>query len=363
MLLDLRPTGLKGRASAVGLRRGRHHRERQHHPLRRGSPVQPQRHPPRQPRGDLTGDAGGGDGRDRRPRRHHAGRLRRPRGARQRVREREPGAVPALPARLPYRAVSRPRPVMRRPQQRPLVPGAPALPARLAGDLRGGAAEHVAGAAGGRGGPSRCRAPHPRPAHPRLGGIAMFAGFAVALAVFGSGVDERWDVVAVTAAITVAMAVDDVLRLPAWSKLVIEMGAGIMVALLGITITFFGFHSHPGGILDLGLLAAAGDGGLAGGHAGVDQPPRWRRRRRRRGGGDRRRGAAARRHQSPGGVGERCPGRRHRHERRADGVLLRIPRLEHYPGPGLHGRLRQPLPRRRAWARSPCSGRPRWPSR
>jgi UDP-GlcNAc:undecaprenyl-phosphate GlcNAc-1-phosphate transferase len=91
---------------------------------------------------------------------------------------------------------------------------------------------------------------------PRLGGIAMFAGFAVALAAFGSGIPERWQVVAVTAAITVAMAVDDVLRLPAWSKLVIEVGAGVMVVLLGITITFFGFHSQPGSLLDLGLLAA-----------------------------------------------------------------------------------------------------------
>jgi UDP-GlcNAc:undecaprenyl-phosphate/decaprenyl-phosphate GlcNAc-1-phosphate transferase len=90
---------------------------------------------------------------------------------------------------------------------------------------------------------------------PRLGGIAMFAGFAIALAVFGSGVEERWDVVAVTAAITVAMAVDDVLRLPPWTKLVIETGAGVMVAALGITISFFSFHSHPGSVFDLGLLA------------------------------------------------------------------------------------------------------------
>jgi UDP-GlcNAc:undecaprenyl-phosphate GlcNAc-1-phosphate transferase len=95
---------------------------------------------------------------------------------------------------------------------------------------------------------------HSRPT-PRLGGIAMFAGFAVALAVFGAGAPERWQVVAVTAAITLAMAVDDVLRLPAWSKLLIEMGAGILVAVLGITITFFGFRSNPGSILDLGLLA------------------------------------------------------------------------------------------------------------
>ena len=91
---------------------------------------------------------------------------------------------------------------------------------------------------------------------PRLGGIAMFAGFAIALAVFGSNVEERWDVVAVTAAITLAMAVDDVLRLPPWTKLVIETGAGVMVAALGITISFFGFRTHPASVLDLGLLAA-----------------------------------------------------------------------------------------------------------
>jgi UDP-GlcNAc:undecaprenyl-phosphate/decaprenyl-phosphate GlcNAc-1-phosphate transferase len=90
---------------------------------------------------------------------------------------------------------------------------------------------------------------------PRLGGIAMFAGFAVALAVFGRGIDGCWQVVTVCGAITVAMAVDDVLRLPAWSKLVIESGAGLLAALLGITVTFVGFHTHPGSLLDLGLLA------------------------------------------------------------------------------------------------------------
>ncbi|HEX6492644.1 MAG TPA: MraY family glycosyltransferase, partial [Candidatus Dormibacteraeota bacterium] len=93
-------------------------------------------------------------------------------------------------------------------------------------------------------------------ATPRLGGIAMFAGFAIALIVFGSGVQERWDVVAVTLAITVAMAIDDVLHLPPWTKLLIEMGAGIMVVALGITISFFGFRSHPSSVLDLGLLTA-----------------------------------------------------------------------------------------------------------
>jgi UDP-GlcNAc:undecaprenyl-phosphate GlcNAc-1-phosphate transferase len=91
---------------------------------------------------------------------------------------------------------------------------------------------------------------------PRLGGIAMFAGFALALAIFGRDLEYCWQVVAVTGAITIVMAVDDVLRLPAWWKLIIETGAGVMVVLVGITVTFVGFHTHPGSLLDLGLLAA-----------------------------------------------------------------------------------------------------------
>ena len=38
---------------------------------------------------------------------------------------------------------------------------------------------------------------HARPT-PRLGGIALFIGFAVAIAIFGSGITDRWQVVAVT---------------------------------------------------------------------------------------------------------------------------------------------------------------------
>ena len=53
---------------------------------------------------------------------------------------------------------------------------------------------------------------HARPT-PRLGGIALFIGFAVAIAFFGSGITERWQVVAVTGAITIAMAIDDILDL------------------------------------------------------------------------------------------------------------------------------------------------------
>ncbi len=94
-------------------------------------------------------------------------------------------------------------------------------------------------------------------ATPRLGGIAMFAGFAVAIAIFGSGITYRWQVLAVTGAITVAMAIDDILDLSWRSKLAIEVGAGVLTVVLGITITFFAIPgSHSTSVVDLMWLSA-----------------------------------------------------------------------------------------------------------
>jgi UDP-GlcNAc:undecaprenyl-phosphate GlcNAc-1-phosphate transferase len=63
-------------------------------------------------------------------------------------------------------------------------------------------------------------------------------------------------VVAVCAAITVTMAIDDILHLPWWGKLVIEVWAGIAVAAAGITITFFALPGPHGSIVyQLGWLA------------------------------------------------------------------------------------------------------------
>src|SRR5579863_1849289 len=87
---------------------------------------------------------------------------------------------------------------------------------------------------------------------PRLGGIAMFAGFAIAVAIFGSAVPDRWQVIAVTGAITVAMAIDDILDLSWRSKLAIEVGVGIVTVLLGITITSIAVPgSHSTSVWDL----------------------------------------------------------------------------------------------------------------
>lgn len=94
-------------------------------------------------------------------------------------------------------------------------------------------------------------------ATPRLGGLALFAGFAVAMLVFGGAVDNRWQVLAVTGAITIAMLVDDMLDLSWRAKMGIEVAAGVVTALLGITINFVAVPgSHSPSLLDLGWLAA-----------------------------------------------------------------------------------------------------------
>ncbi len=92
---------------------------------------------------------------------------------------------------------------------------------------------------------------------PRLGGIALFAGFAVAVLVFGSSVPDRWQVLVVTGAITAAMLADDMLDLPWNTKLAIELAAGVLAAALGITINFFAIPGgHGPSVVQLGLLAA-----------------------------------------------------------------------------------------------------------
>ncbi len=100
---------------------------------------------------------------------------------------------------------------------------------------------------------SRARDVHETPT-PRLGGLAMMAGFGLAVAVFGGPVDHRWWVVAICATISVTMVVDDALHLPPSTKLLLEVSIGAAVAVAGFTIDFI---AVPGGhIWQLGLFAA-----------------------------------------------------------------------------------------------------------
>jgi len=79
---------------------------------------------------------------------------------------------------------------------------------------------------------------------PRLGGLALYVGFASAVAAFGGSIGARWQIVAISGVVTVAMAVDDILGLPWYAKLLIETGAGVLAFVVGAAITFV---AVPGG--------------------------------------------------------------------------------------------------------------------
>ena len=88
---------------------------------------------------------------------------------------------------------------------------------------------------------------------PRLGGLAMLLGFVVAVVVFGGQVQSRWPILAVAGVVTLAMAVDDIVDLVWWQKLIVVVGAGVAFYVLGISITSVDL---PGGhLVQLGLLA------------------------------------------------------------------------------------------------------------
>lgn len=91
---------------------------------------------------------------------------------------------------------------------------------------------------------------------PRLGGLAMYLGFAAALAAFGGSIHTRWQIVAITGVITVAMAVDDILGLPWYAKLGIETSAGLLSWVVGVAITFIALPGgHGTSVLDFGAMA------------------------------------------------------------------------------------------------------------
>jgi len=93
---------------------------------------------------------------------------------------------------------------------------------------------------------------HARPT-PRLGGIAMVAGFAIALIAFGGDIGTRWPLLIVATVVAAVMAVDDVVDLPWWPKLVVVLGAGVAFYLLGMDIPFVDLPLF--GHVTLGFLA------------------------------------------------------------------------------------------------------------
>jgi UDP-GlcNAc:undecaprenyl-phosphate GlcNAc-1-phosphate transferase len=95
---------------------------------------------------------------------------------------------------------------------------------------------------------------------PRLGGLAIFAGFAVAFLIFGTGAMDRvvTGILVGAVLIVVVGAVDDILTLPWWLKLSGQLAAvsvpvicGLRVDIFTNPILFFGGDTINLGIFDI----------------------------------------------------------------------------------------------------------------
>src|SRR5690349_6732269 len=88
---------------------------------------------------------------------------------------------------------------------------------------------------------------------PLLGGLAMYAGFAVAVAIFAPEFNETPGVLIVSGLAMALLAIDDRRPMQPWLKLAVQIGLGLLaVSIFGIQIKFF---SLPGNhIVHLGLL-------------------------------------------------------------------------------------------------------------
>jgi UDP-GlcNAc:undecaprenyl-phosphate/decaprenyl-phosphate GlcNAc-1-phosphate transferase len=93
---------------------------------------------------------------------------------------------------------------------------------------------------------------HARPM-PLLGGLAMYAGFAVAVALFAPEFGETPGVLVVSGLAMALLAIDDRRPMRPWVKLAVQIGLALLaVVIFGIQIKFF---SLPGAhIVQLGLL-------------------------------------------------------------------------------------------------------------
>ena len=103
--------------------------------------------------------------------------------------------------------------------------------------------------------PDDARRIHVHPT-PRLGGLAMAVGFAIAVAAFGGNIATRWQIVSIAGVVSIAMALDDIFDMPWYVKLGLEVGAGVVAWIVGVAITFVALPgaAHPT-IIQLGAMA------------------------------------------------------------------------------------------------------------
>ncbi|HVC39300.1 MAG TPA: MraY family glycosyltransferase [Candidatus Dormibacteraeota bacterium] len=86
---------------------------------------------------------------------------------------------------------------------------------------------------------------HPQPTG-RLGGLAIMVGFVVSMTLFGRQVQHWLEIVAIAVVVAVLLAVDDILGLAYWTKLVIQAVCSLAVAwIFAISITSVNL---PGGL-------------------------------------------------------------------------------------------------------------------
>lgn len=130
--------------------------------------------------------------------------------------------------------------------------------------------------------PTDSRRMHVKPT-PRIGGLAIFVGFIVAALVFGKFNNEMLAIMSGGAILVVLGIIDDVKRLPAWVKFLVQIGAAAIVVCYGIRIDYitifgmtinFGMFSVPMTILWIVALTNAinlidGLDGLACGVSGI----------------------------------------------------------------------------------------------
>ncbi|AEG60296.1 MraY family glycosyltransferase [Desulforamulus ruminis] len=91
---------------------------------------------------------------------------------------------------------------------------------------------------------------------PRLGGLAIYASFIIAVLVCVPLSKQLWGLLAGATLITALGILDDIYRLSARTKLVGQVLASIVVIFFGIKITFVSNPFVPGVIVSLGILAA-----------------------------------------------------------------------------------------------------------
>ncbi|MBQ7671402.1 MAG: undecaprenyl/decaprenyl-phosphate alpha-N-acetylglucosaminyl 1-phosphate transferase [Clostridia bacterium] len=130
--------------------------------------------------------------------------------------------------------------------------------------------------------PTDSRRMHVKPT-PRIGGLAIFAGFVVAALVFGKFNRGLWAILSGGAILVVLGIIDDVKRLPAWVKFLVQIGAAALAVSFGLKIDYitifgmsinFGMFSIPITILWIVALTNAinlidGLDGLACGVSGI----------------------------------------------------------------------------------------------